>query len=438
MGYELFNEEAEIVEKGESLLEQGAFADPEASARFAEMLKHYKKLLKNLQRLMRLSDRNEEKLNALAHAMDEKNKLLEALSANLSKYLSPQIVHSLLTGEKGTELITQRKKLTVFFSDIKDFTKTTENMQPEDLSYLLNSYFTEMSKIALHYGATIDKFIGDAMLMFFGDPETKGVKEDAEACVRMAVAMQRRMKKLQDEWRARGYNKPFHMRIGINTGYCNVGNFGSADRMDYTIIGGEVNLAARLEAQAEPDGILISADTFSLVRDMVEAQERPPLTAKGIEREVIPYAVSGIYDDKPGSADHIRKEFAGLRIIADLEKVTAGDRGEIIEGLEELLARLRREPAGRPEKACAHAERGSGAQRGDGGAHLRLYASRPLPVRGRVHGRGSGPSAARCRAGPLGRTGGALRPAAGAEQEGRAGNFRTQPRASRGRPNEAE
>ena len=286
---------------------------------------------------------------AMAQVEEEKSKLLAGLSASLSKYLSPQIVHSLLTGEKGTELVTQRKKLTVFFSDIKDFTKTTEDMQPEDLSDLLNSYFTEMSAIALLYGATIDKFIGDAMLMFFGDPESKGVQQDAEACVRMAVAMQRRMKKLQDEWRARGYNKPFHMRIGINTGYCNVGNFGSADRMDYTIIGGEVNLAARLETQAEPDGILISADTFSLVRDMVEAQERPPLTAKGIEREVIPYAVSGIYDDKPGSADHIRKEFAGLRIIADLEKVTAGDRGEIIEGLEELLARLRREPAGRPE-----------------------------------------------------------------------------------------
>ena len=346
MGYELFNEEAEIVEKGESLLEQGAFADPEASARFAEMLKHYKKLLKNLQRLMRLSDRNEEKLNALAHAMDEKNKLLEALSANLSKYLSPQIVHSLLTGEKGTELITQRKKLTVFFSDIKDFTKTTENMQPEDLSYLLNSYFTEMSKIALHYGATIDKFIGDAMLMFFGDPETKGVKEDAEACVRMAVAMQRRMKKLQDEWRARGYNKPFHMRIGINTGYCNVGNFGSEDRMDYTIIGGEVNLAARLEVQAEPDGILISSDTFSLVQDIVEAEERPKLTAKGIEREIIPYAITNIYDEELGCPDLIRSEFKGLRIIADLEKVCAEDKGAIIETMEQLLARLREEPAG--------------------------------------------------------------------------------------------
>jgi adenylate cyclase len=286
---------------------------------------------------------------ATAQAREEKSKLLAGLSASLSKYLSPQIVQSLLTGEKGTELITQRKKLTVFFSDIKDFTKTTEDMQPEDLSYLLNSYFTEMSRIALHYGATIDKFIGDAMLMFFGDPETRGVKEDAEACVRMAVAMQRRMRKLQDTWRSRGYNKPFHMRIGINTGYCNVGNFGSEDRMDYTIIGGEVNLAARLEVQAEPDGILLSADTYALVRDIVEAEERPMLTAKGIEREIIPYAVTSIYDEELGSPDLIRQEYAGLRIIADLEKVSAKDRGAIIEGVEGLLARLREGPAAGPE-----------------------------------------------------------------------------------------
>ena len=346
MSYELFTDEAEIVAQGEAYLEQGAFSDPEAAKRYAELLKQYKKLLKNLQRLMKLSDRNEEKLNAMAHVMEEKNKIQAALSANLSKYLSPQIVHSLLTGEKGTDLVTQRKKLTVFFSDIKDFTKTTENMQPEDLSYLLNSYFTEMSKIALHYGATIDKFIGDAMLMFFGDPETRGVREDAEACVRMAVAMQRRMRKLQSTWRFRGYQNPFHMRIGINTGYCNVGNFGSEDRMDYTIIGGEVNLAARLEVQAEPDGILISADTHSLVQDIVEAEERPPLTAKGIEREVIPYAITSIYDEELGCPDLIRSEFKGLRIIADLERVCAEDRGTIIETIEQLLARLREEPAG--------------------------------------------------------------------------------------------
>jgi adenylate cyclase len=162
---------------------------------------------------------------------------------------------------------------------------------------MLNRYFTSMSKIALAYGAHIDKFIGDAMLMFFGDPETRGAEEDARACVRMAVAMQRQMIELQQEWRGSGFEQPFEMRIGINTGYCNVGNFGSDDRMDYTIIGAEVNLAARIEAAADPGGILISYPTYALVRDIVRAEERGNITAKGIRREVRVYAVLGILDD---------------------------------------------------------------------------------------------------------------------------------------------
>src|SRR5262245_18260573 len=108
-----------------------------------------------------------------------------------------------------------------------------------------------MSRIALEHGATIDKYVGDAIMAFFGDPETKGIKEDAAACVKMAIAMQRRMRELQWEWRDSGLEKPFQLRIGINTGYCTVGNFGSDDRMDYTIISSEVNLAARLQSHAE-------------------------------------------------------------------------------------------------------------------------------------------------------------------------------------------
>jgi len=178
--------------------------------------------------------------------------MLESLSVKLSKYLSPQVYASIFAGSRDVELATERKRLTVFFSDIKDFTATTADMQPEDLTAMLNRYFTAMSKIALAHGAHIDKFIGDAMLMFFGDPETKGAEEDARACVRMAVAMQRQMVELQQEWRGSGFEQPFEMRVGINTGYCNVGNFGSDDRMDYTIIGAEVNLAARIEAAADP------------------------------------------------------------------------------------------------------------------------------------------------------------------------------------------
>src|SRR5262249_62158316 len=113
---------------------------------------------------------------------------------------------------------------------------------------LLNHYLTEMSQIALSYGATLDKYVGDAIVIFFGDPETRGVQEDAQTCVEMAIAMRTRMHELQGVWRASGIEKPLQCRIGINTGDCTVGNFGSEDRMDYTIIGGRGNLAPRLDA----------------------------------------------------------------------------------------------------------------------------------------------------------------------------------------------
>ena len=101
----------------------------------------------------------------------------------IAKYISPQIYKSIFSGQRDVAIATERKKLTIFFSDIKDFTATTERLQPEDLTALLNEYLTAMSNIALEYGATIDKFIGDAVLAFFGDPETRGVAEDARrAC----------------------------------------------------------------------------------------------------------------------------------------------------------------------------------------------------------------------------------------------------------------
>lgn len=229
-------------------------------------------------------------------ALDEKTRTLESLAGKLAKYLSPQVYASIFAGTHDVRLATERKRLTVFFSDIKNFTSITADMQPEDLTAMLNQYFTAMSSIAQAHGAHIDKFIGDAMLMFFGDPETRGAEEDARACVRMAIAMQRRMVELRRDWRMNGLEQHFEMRIGINTGYCNVGNFGSNDRMDYTIIGAEVNLAARLEQAADPGGILLSYPTYALVRDILNADERGSITAKGIHREVNVFAVKGILE----------------------------------------------------------------------------------------------------------------------------------------------
>ncbi|WP_084146792.1 transporter substrate-binding domain-containing protein [Maridesulfovibrio zosterae] len=275
--------------------------------------------------------------------LDEKNTMLEGLSTKLAKYLSPQVYDSIFSGNRDVVLSTERKKLTVFFSDIKNFTQTTDDMQPEDLTALLNHYFTEMSAIAFEYGATIDKFIGDAMLMFFGDPESKGVKEDAKLCIRMAVAMQKRMVALEKEWQETGYDKPFKMRVGINTGYCNVGNFGSESRMDYTIIGGEVNLAARLEGQADPGGILISSETYNLVRDIVNVEERKPVEVKGIRRSIQPYAITSICGEENSCSafgNMIRYNEHGFDLSIDINMLSNEKRKNISQRLSEIALYL--------------------------------------------------------------------------------------------------
>jgi adenylate cyclase len=218
-------------------------------------------------------------------------KRLKSLSEQLSRYLAPQVYQSLFDGSRRAEIQTQRKRLTVFFSDIKNFTVSTAEWQPEEVTFLLNSYFEEMSLIAAEYGATLDKFIGDAIVIFFGDPHTLGPRQDAVQCVKMAVAMQKRMGELRQRWKDMGIPRAFEIRIGINSGLCDVGNFGSNLRMDYTIIGREVNLAARLEQAAEPGGILVSHETYELVKDDIRLDARDPVVVKGFAEPITVFAV---------------------------------------------------------------------------------------------------------------------------------------------------
>lgn len=211
-------------------------------------------------------------------------------------------------------------------------------MESDELTDVLNHYLTEMSAIALAHEATIDKYVGDAMLLFFGDPETMGVREDAKACVMMAIAMQHRMRDLEQEWRNWDLERPFRIRMGISTGFCTVGNFGSPDRMDYTIIGNEVNLAARLESAAEPGSILLAYETNSLVQDLVLTEEQPPMTVKGFFRPINNYKVVGTYDDLVEQGRVVLRERDGLRVLVDLTKQ---DRSEAIAALEEVLSQLK-------------------------------------------------------------------------------------------------
>jgi class 3 adenylate cyclase len=281
-------------------------------------------------------------IEGMNRKLEGANEFLAAVAAKISRYLAPQVYDRIFSGQKDVTIQTERKKLSIFFSDIKDFTATTERLQPEELTGLLNEYFTEMSAIAGRHGGTIDKFIGDAIVIFFGDPETKGAAEDAKACLAMAIDMQRRMSELNVEWRKRGIEQPFQVRMGINTGYCNVGNFGSTDRMDYTIIGAEANLAARLQSIAEPGQIVLSYETYALVRDIASAHALPVITVKGIQREIVPYAVDAMLDATGAPIHKFSEHTTGLDFYLDPGAVDAASTPRIRELLQQAIAALDR------------------------------------------------------------------------------------------------
>ncbi len=267
----------------------------------------------------------------------EKSNALEQLSNQLAKYLSPQLYESIFRGEQEVRVESNRKKLSVFFSDIAGFTETADRMESEELTQLLNHYLTEMSQIALDHGATIDKFMGDAIVIFFGDPETKGVKEDALACVNMAIDMRKRMHDLEGIWRESGIENPLRVRMGIHTGFCTVGNFGSENRMDYTIIGGGVNTASRLQTLATPGEILISYETYAHVRDQIHCEEHGDVEVKGIAYPLATYQVVESYESLGRDLRHFHEDHPNLKFEFDLDAMTPDDRDEAAKILTQAL-----------------------------------------------------------------------------------------------------
>jgi class 3 adenylate cyclase len=272
-------------------------------------------------------------------ALRQSRQKLENLSKKLARYLSPQVYQSIFEGRQDARIGSSRKKLTVFFSDIVNFTAQTEGMEPEDLTHILNAYLNQMAEVVLQHGGTLDKFIGDAILVFFGDPETKGVQEDALASVRMALDMRRALAELNQEWQKKGIVQGFEVRMGISTGFCTVGNFGSDQRMDYTIMGRQVNLASRLETAAEPGQILIAHETWLLVKDEFECKPKEPILVKGFERPVQTYVVTG-QDEAAGSTQQIEENLEGFSLALDPDAIKPEERAAIAEKLRHALQRL--------------------------------------------------------------------------------------------------
>ncbi len=261
--------------------------------------------------------------------VESKKDVLENLSNKLSKYLSPQIYESIFTGKQDVLLESKREYLTVFFSDIKGFTSLTDSVETEVLTQLLNEYLDLMSQIVLKYGGTIDKYIGDCIMVFFGDPSTKGKVLDAKNCIKMAIEMKELMSKLRVKWKNDGISEAFHIRMGINSGYCTVGNFGSKQRLDYTILGGNVNLASRLESNANPDEILISSETYLLIKEEIQCIKKEKIKVKGITNFIQTYEVVSSKDSRI-----MIEEQNGFNLSIDLNEI---ERENVIEILEKKL-----------------------------------------------------------------------------------------------------
>ncbi|MCK4882279.1 MAG: adenylate/guanylate cyclase domain-containing protein [Candidatus Omnitrophica bacterium] len=213
----------------------------------------------------------------------EKNMITSAFKS----YLSPHILQNILTQKEDLTTGGRRKKLTILFADIKGFSDFADMQEPEEVLGLLKSFFAETNKVIIDHNGIIDKLMGDGILAFFGDFTDN--EEHALNAVRAAIEMQQRISQLRSR-----LNFDLIVRIGINTGYVTVGNIGSSEHLEYTVIGKNVNLAQRLEASCDPEKILISEFTYQMVKDRIDVTDEREISLKGFARLVKVFTVLGL------------------------------------------------------------------------------------------------------------------------------------------------
>jgi len=210
------------------------------------------------------------------------------LSNALSRYF-PHALAARIMREGKTELTPVYKELTILFSDISGFTEWSSDKSPEDVHNFLSDYLESMAEILFAHGGTVDKFMGDGILAFFGDPFD--MPDHTERCVRAAIAMQKKVQNLAEKWKQL-VDIDLKVRVGINAGKVIVGNLGIKTRIEYTVIGAAVNLAQRMESNAPVGGILVTADVREKVKGKFEFAERRDVTVKGYGETIEAYAMT--------------------------------------------------------------------------------------------------------------------------------------------------
>jgi class 3 adenylate cyclase len=216
-------------------------------------------------------------------------------TGELKRFLPHQVAEGLLAGRLSDGF--ERRKLTTLFADMVGFTDLSDTLEPEELSEVLNEYLREMTAVAVSHRGTLDNYIGDGLMVFFGAPVADDEAGQAWSALQTAFEMKERAEELTEAVRGRGIPADLRIRVGVNTGRCTVGVFGSDVLRAYKAVGFAVNVAARLQAAAEPGTVLVGFRTYALVKDRVRAQQREPLTIKGAARPVEAWEILGLGED---------------------------------------------------------------------------------------------------------------------------------------------
>lgn len=227
-----------------------------------------------------------------AAQLNETHQALSRVNNLIRRYIPAQVMEQLGPGCEQDMARPERRRLTVFSSDIQGFTHASDELDAEELSSVLNEYLSEMMGIADHYGATVSHVAGDGMIILFGAPRATHDRDHALRAVCMAQDMQKRMSDLQEIWFRRGFERPFRIRIGINTGVVCVGDFGSEGRKLYSAVGVQANLAVRIQSFCEPGRILICEETAALVKATINAVPKAEIPVKHLAQPVPVYEVS--------------------------------------------------------------------------------------------------------------------------------------------------
>lgn len=211
----------------------------------------------------------------------------------LGRHFSPEMLDRIIDQHESI-FHAKSAKLTMFFSDIRGFTRISQQLDREEMIEILNTYFARMTQIVFEHGGVLDKFIGDAVMVFFGEPEPLSVEEQALRAIRMSLRMMAEVETLKSTVWA-GYGEtPVAIGIGINTGFVTVGHVGSKERMEYTVLGSNVNLAARLEHSAQPGQILVTRRTLEPIKDLVDYEELGSMSFKNVAEPVAVFNVKGL------------------------------------------------------------------------------------------------------------------------------------------------